>query len=335
MDSSAYFPIERLRYWEGQPLRSRDFNDQSALDAQARWAHNRALHRAFGVRLGLEVSLITTPGSQRVVVRVSEGVAYDCFGRELVLCPGQDIAGADIPSAEVLLLLLRRKPAVPSAQTSHPECAPASWQTTRHQTELVWKTPGECDVLDGVPLARITLSRGVRERDPLFPRPIARALARPRIASGATVPGKTVWELFSLANGFAKGMQTHIDTTAAGFTETPAYFAWLEVAPTDPRYEMFAIKVLGLPRDIAAATTAGFTFRLVVSPSLGDDRSETNEKLISFFSLQARKIGLRICWLGCEHLSEAPVCPDECDCQCPEEPGPGMSNAGKENHHAH
>jgi hypothetical protein len=43
--------IERLRYWQGQKLRSRDFRDQMEMAAQLRWWHNRALHQAFGVRL--------------------------------------------------------------------------------------------------------------------------------------------------------------------------------------------------------------------------------------------------------------------------------------------
>ena len=41
--------LERVRYWQGQMLRSRDFNDMHAVEEQRRWWHNRALHNAYGV----------------------------------------------------------------------------------------------------------------------------------------------------------------------------------------------------------------------------------------------------------------------------------------------
>src|SRR5262249_23851380 len=49
--------LERLRYWQGQMLRSRDFRDQAAQQAELRWWHNRALHNAYGVVAGLGVTL--------------------------------------------------------------------------------------------------------------------------------------------------------------------------------------------------------------------------------------------------------------------------------------
>src|ERR1035438_517824 len=48
--------LERLRYWQGQMLRSRDFRDDGAIEAQRRWWHNRALHAAFGINYGLQVA---------------------------------------------------------------------------------------------------------------------------------------------------------------------------------------------------------------------------------------------------------------------------------------
>jgi len=78
--------LQRLRYWQGQMLRSRDFRDQAAIEAQLRWWHNRALHNAFGVVEGMEV---TQDASS---VMVGRGLAYDCFGRELILVQEESIA---------------------------------------------------------------------------------------------------------------------------------------------------------------------------------------------------------------------------------------------------
>ena len=55
--------IERFQYWEGQRLRSRDFRDQIAVEAQLRWWHNRALHGVFGVRYGFHISEVVEGGS--------------------------------------------------------------------------------------------------------------------------------------------------------------------------------------------------------------------------------------------------------------------------------
>jgi hypothetical protein len=51
-------PLERVRYWQGQMLRSADFRAQSADTAQHRWWHNRALHNAYGVYRGCLLPLL-------------------------------------------------------------------------------------------------------------------------------------------------------------------------------------------------------------------------------------------------------------------------------------
>src|SRR5437879_8729158 len=95
--------LERLRYWHGQMLRSRDFRDQLAIDAQLRWWHNQAIHHAFGVAIGFEVR----ENKQQHSVLVEPGLAYDCFGREIVLSHNRLLA---VPAAtESLTLLVRYK----------------------------------------------------------------------------------------------------------------------------------------------------------------------------------------------------------------------------------
>ena len=91
---------QRLRYWQGQMLKSRDFRDQATVVAQLRWWHNRALHNAYGVREGLTV----TPVEGRKFVRVMCGVAYDCYGRELILQTTREIP---LPATGPQTLLIR------------------------------------------------------------------------------------------------------------------------------------------------------------------------------------------------------------------------------------
>src|SRR5687767_10950559 len=90
--------FERIRFWQGQQLRGRDFRDQIATEAQLRWWHHRALHNAFGVRYGFAVEPVPGVAS---VIEIGCGLAYDCFGRELILqtshqmeLPAIDLSGA-------------------------------------------------------------------------------------------------------------------------------------------------------------------------------------------------------------------------------------------------
>lgn len=64
------------------------------------------------------------------------------------------------------------------------------------------------------------------ERVPLFP-PRSRPLARPRVAGGSSLPGRTEWKLVSILRDLV-GYEATINIEAAGFTEPPQVFAWVE-----------------------------------------------------------------------------------------------------------
>src|SRR6516225_2672470 len=70
--------LQRLRYWQGQMLRSRDFRDQLAIEGQLRCWHNRAMHNAFGVASGFKVlgaSLFTSLFSEGDFIHLDAFVA--------------------------------------------------------------------------------------------------------------------------------------------------------------------------------------------------------------------------------------------------------------------
>ena len=75
----------------------------------------------------------------------------------------------------------------------------------------------------------------------------ARRIARSKVVSGTTVPRQTAWQPWTIPQGGRSraarlvrrgarvpepglpiGFRVRIDTTAAGFAETPCYFAWLQ-----------------------------------------------------------------------------------------------------------
>jgi hypothetical protein len=294
------FEMQRLKYWQGQKLLSRDFRDQTSYEAQLRWWHNRALHNAYGVSYGFAVTLDDTH------VGIDCGVAYDCYGRELILqTPREltipepndkfasvtlvasfDAGDRSISSKELLMgaggcssrgvaptiqwvpsktfqftdgVALAEISYEPSAQL---DSLPAGVRIPAHLSRTVFydsdrklliaigglsTTPENDQVAklkalsnDAAYVAAIDKLAAKDERSPVLDARFivrrARGFTRPRIGSGQTVPGDTAWELWTEtivnANGQKVeadlGIQVTIDTSGAGFTELPCYFAWLE-----------------------------------------------------------------------------------------------------------
>lgn len=218
----------RTRFRQGQTLRSRDLNDELAVEAQLRAWHNRsATHNAFGIARGFR----TTRRNERI--EVGPGIAYDCFGRELIL---SRLTPVEIPeSLQDMTLLVRYKHTTDVAESieRNAVCFECGDRTRPAQVELYWKADASLNLEDGVPVARLAADAdGVIRSEKVRVRP----LARPRIANGATIPGSTAWQLWTIpglrGRGIPIGLQVTVDTSGAGFTQTPCYFAWLNNTPS-------------------------------------------------------------------------------------------------------
>lgn len=385
--------LQRLRYWQGQKLLSRDFRDQVSYESELRWWHNRALHNAYGVSYGFQVSLDDTH------VEINCGVAYDCYGRELILQvpkrmtlpePSDDFAGVTLVAA--------------FAASAQVDCA-----ANRLAPEFYWKQTYCYEFVDGVPLAEITyepsaplesLPAGVHfppspdqkvlydpekklliaidglkpidvdelkklSDDPAFVEAInklaaaaertrvlnahfvahrARGLTRPRIGSGSTVPGDTSWDLWSqvvLDSAGQKvpadlGVQVTVDTSGAGFTEIPRYFAWLQGTLWDQVHlNFFPVPIVHIDREsikrfrfrlwmpsIIAVIGARIRFANIDPdiPRLG--RQAQPRSFVTDFVNFARQQKLYVCWMGIQELVQ-PQCDPFADCGC-ETAGPAV-----------
>jgi hypothetical protein len=168
---------------------------------------------------------------------------------------------------------------------------------------------------DGVPLAQAVIAVGGASEHLTWHVTSglrsARPLAWPRIGSGRTVPGRTAWRERRLSSLLLL-IEVTVDTSAAGFTEIPCYFASLQVdAAGADEFLPFLF-----PR-VTDVTTTSFIFSVL---DLGDSRlaSGIARRTRAFRALGAsafadvpgrrsstfHRSDLYVCWLGVQ-LNEA------------------------------
>jgi hypothetical protein len=247
--------LERVRYWQGQLLASADLNTQLRVDQELRRLHNRLLHQPYGIAIGLELELDETAKlklDDDDNVTVNCGLAYDCAGRELILQTSRAIALPDeFPSTLVI---------------TRDETAPDG-------IALRWKPAAQLNPNSEIAITTLTAGPPNPTVDPAFRQIVSRPLARPRLATGQTIPGETTWQPWTIGD-IEVGVKVEIDTSAAGFTRVPHYFA--EVIPGSPTEDFIPAWFASIDNP----STEGFTFQLMLrritreSLSIADPKSQ-------------------------------------------------------------
>jgi hypothetical protein len=269
--------IQRIRYKKGQLFSSLDLRDDGNITEIFRWLHNRALHNAYGVNEGMKVFRIDEEGNavnentHFVALKISKGLAYDCFGRELILPHSKIITLPPFSKKNnlimTLLLCCWDQATSPHKDEIKESCIPGDFSLISEKTELYWKPNSLVELIDGVPLARIIydeqgtpslLANNCRESK-------ARPLARPLIASGSTIPGNTAWNTWITKSGVF-GIETKVNTSSAGFTEIPCYFAWIQQQSLWNEFKEIALYIQ--LENIYDPKPTKFTFRLLFHPIL-------------------------------------------------------------------
>jgi hypothetical protein len=287
MNDPRLVDLQRQRWVPDQLLRGRDLRDQQATSDQLRWWHNRAVHEAFGVAGGFQATLA---GEE---VTVEPGVAYDCFGQPLRLLTRRSV---DLPESPGRFTLLARP-----GTSGHGE------------PELVWRETRGLDRRDGVPVARLRFSGTTPQLEPVPSG--TRPLAGPRLGWGSTPSDGTAWEPWHtlgpawewFVDDTVVGLQVTVDTSAAGFSEVPCYFAWLQwprVGSTQLNYWLYV--QLGF-QYVEEPAIDRFVFRVLLLPFAVEflrlrpgvprvlsREGDGGEGLVSFAAGQR----LSVCWLG-------------------------------------
>ena len=195
-------------------------------------------------------------------------------GRELILQGTREIPVPTAPPPQgnlqvaTMTLLLRYKDSAqfPQRNDLAAVCLPCAGSPFQEEPDFVWQSADRVQVTDGVPLARVKFDDQIAILDQQFTQPLSRPLARPHLAGGATLPEHTLWEPWSPHPDVGRqrsiiGIQTRIDTSAAGFTLEPCYFAWLQGARVD---EQGQPQLFPYFANIAKASPKEFTFRLLL-----------------------------------------------------------------------
>jgi len=273
MGFEPIFPTDRITYRDGQRLWASDLRDTERRDESMRWLHVRYLHRTWGVALGYEIQLTNS----RTAIVLGPGYAIDQSGRDLLLAKGLLIPTPQTAGAALYVLTIRYGGHSGGAQrcgcgtgcgcAGHPG-------STEVRPQISWNLPADLQLGDDVPLVSANMVSGIVQGDLDFRvRRNARRLVRPHIGWNSTDPGQTGWERPNSQSG-PSFVQAVVDTSEAGFTRTPFYFAALkgdfsgmtdpnsgaEPWPTPLRPEFFLCSC-GF---IARATPTSFTYEVLL-----------------------------------------------------------------------
>lgn len=252
----------RVRYYDGQRLAGQDLRDDVDYAARMRELHVQALHGVWGISLGYEV----IPAKDKKSVNVTQGVAYDCSGREILLSATLPL---DVPQAPRestaqawwfdLLIRYDDHETAASGYIANRPCPETTPNLPRARLAWRWSYAGDAptpfitpvgfadDVRLGeeIPLARVRVMRqGEFAELDLSVRRVARGLVRPHISGGQVRRGSVAIQ------GSPWHWTVWINTSSGGFnTETPIYFASLVDHPWLSHNSDFAAITSELPLD--------------------------------------------------------------------------------------
>jgi hypothetical protein len=297
IDIEPELPMDRITYRDGQLLTARDLRDDKRRDDRLRWLHTRYLHDTWGIALGYEVQ--RCEGNDAVIV--GPGYAVDSSGRDIVLAEAVRIAVPNVSGPAKLVLVARHSdsPFHRLRHNSYLRCGGLDLRNDR--PVLLWLQPGEVRFGQQVPLVSVTVVNlkisGVLD---FRVRHKARRLLRPHIGWGSTGPGRTGWKDGPDLGLNIIRLQVTVDTSGAGFTKTPFYFAAVEGhtsswpgGSTQPR---FLSNPLGFITDAASDR---FTYEVA---QVGD----LPPKLPAAW-FYAEALGWRVSWFGLESFADCPL----------------------------
>lgn len=221
---------DRPLYFAGQVLSADDLTAAQDVDAGLRHLHHRMLH-GWGIASGLAV----TGRRGDTSVSVGSGYALDATGRELVVpvpitVPVPPVAAGPDGQALGFALVVRWTEDESAVVVDRPGACGTEGAVRRSDApQVLWLDPVAVRVGYDIVLALVKVQDCALAGAPeLTTRRVLNPPPTPYAASGRTTPGNTGWELRTAGGGVAYAVVTEVDTSEAGFGDTPAYLARLD-----------------------------------------------------------------------------------------------------------
>ena len=228
--STAPLPeADRPRFFAGQLLTADDLTAAQDVDSGLRHLHHRMLH-GWGIASGLAVT------GRRTATEVTLGAGYalDSTGRELIVpepltVPVPPVAASPSGGPVPFALVVRWTEDDEAVVLDRPGACGAEGAVRRSDAPTVaWLDPEA--VRDGydIVLAEVAVQgcRLARVPDPTLRRLLSPP-PTPYAACGSTPVAGTAWWVRTDEGGQPWAVWTDVDTSGAGFGDTPAYLARL------------------------------------------------------------------------------------------------------------
>jgi hypothetical protein len=319
MASDLDIPFDRVTYRDGQLLTALDLRDDLRRDARLRRLHTRYLHDTWGIALGFEVTQVGDKG-ERVekggkAVAVGPGYAVDGTGRDILLAENihLTVPYGHAPEAFVLTVSYQEDAAFRDRPHLASVCLSGGLDPSHERANFAWRRPEEVRFGPEVPLVQVFVADGVIQGELDFRvRRNARALVRPHIGWGATELDRTRWVervskvTIDKQQVEVRVLEVEVDTSEAGFTRAPYYFALLQGDfghrgnGEEPLFESdlwpsstepaFFLDTFGF---ISHAAEESFTYRIGDQPPF--------KRIIQPSEAKSRR--WRISWLGIEPVT--------------------------------
>lgn len=296
--------LNRPAFFDGQQLTAADLTAVQNYHTELLWLHQQYLHD-WGIVSGLSVR----GGKGDTTVTVDPGFAIDSHGRSIVLTAPVTLAVPAVVGAptggpmQYRVTLSYAEDAALRPIVRAGACDAEGAVMRLDLPSVRWQEPvavgyGEDLVLAAVSVLNCRLSAAVD----LAPRKSALPERQPYVWAGRTVTTDTTWQLWEADNPAPGdqplGVQTQVDTTEAGFGNTPQYQA--QVLGERLFTEGESQGVLDGHVFIEQATPAGFRLRMPL-PVLGQGLVNPSwllsaDQLIERITKQGWSVG----WLGVE-----------------------------------
>lgn len=294
MNSDLEIPYDRVTYKDGQRFTARDMDDDRRREAWLRRLHTCYQHDTWGIALGLDV---VKTGDEDTDILLKPGFAVDNLGQDILLVETIQLTVPLVagPESYVLTLSYQDDTAFRDRIEFKDVCLGTGLNPRLERPVLKWRRPDDVRFGPHVPVVQVVIENGViqGELDKRVRRN-ARPLVRPHMGSGKTERGRSGWRRWTDANGVRLGLELAVDTSGAGFTKVPLYFATVhrDVAVETGNFAGGNIQkndqFLDGQRFVSDVRQDGFTYRIL--HTTGDipnaDVAEGREWFLSWYGLE-------------------------------------------------